>query len=271
MSQIEGILFYGTLILYGAAAGGSLFAFASGKEQAEKATVGLFAAGFVLHTASLAVRGVAAGRFPLSNQFEFASAFSWGIALAFLALRLRYRGKKQVPGVFVLPAAFLVLGYAAMQSREIKALVPALQSSWLTFHVFTAVLAYGAFAAAFGMGILYLGYERVPLPSRSRLPSREQLEGRMYRVILLGFLFLTLVISTGAVWAKQAWGYYWSWDPKETWSFVTWILYALYLHVRRTRKWSGKKAAVFAVIGFLCVIFTFVGVNLWMPGLHSYA
>ena len=106
---------------------------------------------------------------------------------------------------------------------------------------------------------------------RRELPDAEKLDLISYRTVSLGFLFLTLVIVTGAIWAERAWGRYWSWDPKETWSLITWIIYALYLHVRLNRGWKGKKAAWFAVIGFLCVVFTYIGVNTLIPGIHSYA
>lgn len=103
------------------------------------------------------------------------------------------------------------------------------------------------------------------------MPSLERLDLISYRAIALGFLFLTLVMVTGAIWAEQAWGRYWAWDPKETWSFITWIIYAIYLHLRLTKGWSGKRAAIFSVIGFICVLFTYIGVNTLLPSIHSYA
>ena len=102
-------------------------------------------------------------------------------------------------------------------------------------------------------------------------PDKDHLDLLNYRIISLGFLFLTLVIITGAIWAQKAWGRYWTWDPKETWSLVTWIIYAIYLHMRISRGWRGKKAAWFAVIGFICVVFTYIGVNTLIPSIHSYA
>ncbi|MBR5474570.1 MAG: c-type cytochrome biogenesis protein CcsB, partial [Lachnospiraceae bacterium] len=225
--------------------------------------------GFLLHTLAILSRSIGAGRIPLSNQFEFANAFAWGITFAFLVANQRWNMRGL--GSFVTPLVFLIIGYAAMQSREIKALVPALQSNWLTFHVFTAVWSYGAFGVACGIAMLYLCYDRLSQRRKGALPKVEQLDQMIYRTITFGFLFLTIVILTGAIWAKQAWGYYWSWDPKETWALITWFIYAIYLHIRISKGWNGKKVAVFAVIGFVCVIFTFIGVNLLIPGLHSYA
>ena len=223
--------------------------------------------GFVLHTCALIVRTIGAGRLPLSNQYEFATSFAWGIALCYLLFLSRFRFRAL--GAFVLPIVFLVIGYAAMQSREVRALMPALQSSWLAIHVLSAIVSYGAFAVSFGVSLLYLFRESRLL--KDRIPSVDMLDLLSYRAVALGFLFLTFVMVSGAIWAEHAWGSYWSWDPKETWSLVTWIIYAVYLHLRLTRNWQGKGPALFAAIGFICVIFTYIGVNTLLPGIHSYA
>ena len=167
---------------------------------------------------------------------------------------------------------FLVIGYAAMQSKEIHALMPALQSSWLGFHVSTAIIAYGAFGVSCVLGIIFLLRDRMKDSAflDQHIPSREKLDMLGYRSVSLGLLFLTFTIVTGAIWAERAWGSYWSWDPKETWSLVTWLIYAVYLHLRMNRNWRGKTAAVFAVLGFIAVIFTYIGVNTLLPGVHSY-
>lgn len=227
--------------------------------------------GFVVHTAALIVRGIGAGRLPLTNQYEFATSFSWGITLCCLVFMKKYGFRAM--GVFVAPVAFLIIGYAAMQSKEVRELMPALQSNWLAIHVSTAIISYGAFGVAFGVSMLYLFREKMATDQfrREELPALDRLDLISYRAISLGQLFLTLVMLTGAIWAERAWGRYWSWDPKETWSLITWLIYALYLHVRLSRGWKGKRAAYFAVIGFVCVIFTYVGVNILLPGLHSYA
>ena len=178
-----------------------------------------------------------------------------------------------VLGAFAAPVILLVIGYAAMQSREVRALMPALRSSWLGFHVSTAIIAYGSFGVSAVLGLIFLLRERM----RDRgfwdlhVPAREKLDLISYRSVCLGLLFLSFTIITGAIWAEQAWGSYWSWDPKETWSLVTWLIYATYLHLRIRRGWKGKAAAIFAVVGFVCVLFTYVGVNTLLPGVHSYA
>ena len=265
-------------ILFTAAAAGYLLAavlyalfFALKKEKPGVLAGWVLPAAFFLHTAVLLTRTIGAGRLPLSNQYEFATSFAWGIALAFLlfARAPRYRAL----GTFVSPVIFLIIGYAAMQSKQVNELMPALQSNWLAIHVGTAIISYGSFGVAFGGSLLYLMRDRLAGSAFTEkyFPDRDRLDLLNYRVISLGFLFLTLVIITGAIWAQKAWGRYWTWDPKETWSLITWLIYALYLHMRISRGWKGKKAAWFAVIGFLCVLFTYIGVNTWIPSIHSYA
>ena len=267
---VESVCFIAVLAIYLISAA-CYFVFAASKKENFARTVYIvMAAGFALHTLSIAVRGVNAGRLPLTNQFEFATAFSWGIVLCFLIFVKKY--DFSALGTFVAPVVFLVMGYAAMQSRDIHAVMPALQSSWLAFHVCTAIIAYGSFGVSFGVAMVFLFQDRLRggLIAGRHVPDDVTLDTITYRAVSLGFLFLTLCIITGSVWAKRAWGSYWSWDPKETWSLITWIIYAIYLHLRLNKGWKGKKAAVFAAAGFICVIFTYVGVNTLLVGLHSY-
>lgn len=226
--------------------------------------------GFVLHTLAIIIRVIESGRLPFSNQYEFATSFTWGIVLCFLVLHFVY--KFTGVGAFVMPLAFLVMGYASVLPKEIKPLMPALQSGWLYIHVGTAVLSYGAFAVAAGLAAMYIISERknTLATNNSVLPDAEVCDYLSYRVISFGYIMLTLVIVTGAIWAKAAWSRYWGWDPKETWSLVTWLIYSTYLHLRLSRGWKGRSAALFAIIGFVCVIFTFIGVNILLPGIHSY-
>lgn len=267
----ETILFTAAVVAYLAATVLYFVFFSMKKEWAGKWGGHIMVLGFGVHTLALIVRGVGAGRLPLTNQYEFATSFAWGISLCYLFFMKKYGFRAM--GVFVAPVVFLIIGYAAMQSREVNELMPALQSNWLSIHVSTAIISYGAFGVAFGGSMLYLFRGKMAKDEfrRKELPEWDRLDLISYRAISLGFLFLTLVIVTGAIWAERAWGRYWSWDPKETWSLITWIIYALYLHMRLTKGWRGKKAAWFAVIGFICVVFTYIGVNTLLPGLHSYA
>ena len=269
--QIENVLFYATMVFY-LASMILYFVFFALKREKTAVTAGWgLLAGFALHTATLIVRGVGAGRLPLTNQYEFASSFAWGICLC--ALIFLWRFHFQALGAFVTPVIFLVIGYAAMQSKEVRELMPALQSNWLALHVSTAIISYGAFGVSCAVSLMFLLRERMrdnPFWQK-HIPEEKKLDNISYRAVSLGFLFLTFVIITGAIWAESAWGSYWSWDPKETWALITWFIYAIYLHQRIVRGWKGKAAAVFAVLGFVCVIFTYIGVNTLLPGIHSYA
>ena len=212
------------------------------------------------------------GHIPLSNLYESLIFFAWATMAVYLFLELKFRGK--ILGAFVAPVASLIMAYASFGTNtDIEPLVPALQSNWLTAHVITCFLGYGAFAVAFGLGLVYLFRPQSPGPGSlwRHVPGKEVLDTLMYKLILFGFFWLTVGIITGAVWADQAWGSYWSWDPKETWSLITWFIYAAAIHARLTRGWTGKRMAMLAVVGFFAVLFTYFGVNFWLSGLHSYA
>lgn len=265
---VESVTFMAALVAYLVATALYFIYAGARKEWAGKAAYIVLLIGAVLHTVCIVVRGVNAGRLPLTNQYEFASAFAWGIAVCFLVFVKKFQF--DALGTFVAPIIFLVIGYASMQSKEIHALMPALQSSWLGFHVSMAIIGYGAFGVSAGVGMVYLLKDRFRGPLAQRIPDEKKLDRITYRAVALGFLFLTMCMITGAIWARRAWGSYWSWDPKETWSLITWIIYAVFLHLRLRRGVTGKKAAWLAVIGFACVIFTYVGVNTLLSGLHSY-
>lgn len=262
--QFEEAIFLLAFILYTGSAIAFFVHVALKKELAGKLAVWAAVIGFIVHNVAMVLRIIESGRLPFSNQFEFANSFTWGIVLCYLVLHYRY--KFTAVGAFVMPLAFLMMGYASMLPKDIKPLMPALQSGWLNFHVSTAIVSYGSFAVACGLSVMYL----IGLKNDKSSFDREASDYLSYRVIAFGFLMLSLVIITGAIWAKHAWSRYWGWDPKETWSLITWIIYAAYLHLRFNRGWHGKAAAWFAVIGFICVIFTFVGVNILLPGIHSY-
>lgn len=212
------------------------------------------------------------GRIPLTNQYESMVLFAWATASVYLLMELRYRNR--VIGAFVAFIPFLSLGLGSLLfDTTIRPLVPALQSNWLTAHVITCFLGYAAFAASFGVSLLYIVRQRLDPEGRlaKALPSEGLLDHLNYRAIATGFPFLSLGIITGAIWADVAWGTYWSWDPKETWSLITWLIYAAFLHARLSRGWRGKRAAVLSVIGFAATLFTYFGVNFLLSGLHSYA
>ena len=271
MLQAENVLFTIVMLLYFSAMILYFVFIAARKEILSRIAVIVQATGFLLHTAALVCRGIGAGRLPLTNQYEFATSFAWGLCLVSLIFVIRFRFP--VLGAFASPVMFLVIGYAAMQSREVHELMPALRSNWLGFHVSTAIIAYGSFGVSFVLAVIFLLRDRMTEGGflDQHIPDREMLDIISYRSISLGLLFLTFTILTGAIWAERAWGSYWSWDPKETWSLITWIIYAIYLHLRIRRGYEGRAAAVFAAAGFVCVLFTYIGVNTFLPGVNSYS
>ncbi|MEI6154729.1 MAG: cytochrome c biogenesis protein CcsA, partial [Deltaproteobacteria bacterium] len=206
------------------------------------------------------------GHAPLSNFYESLIFYAWciGFVLVILKKRLTF------PIITMMASLIAVgfMGYASISSsveRKIQPLIPALQSNWLHIHVITCFVAYAAFVISFICGLLYL------IKWKNVVPPKEILEEINYRSVMVGFPMLSAGILTGAVWAHYAWGSYWSWDPKETWSLITWIIYALFLHASFVRGWKGKRIAFISIIGFLSVIFTYFGVNFILSGLHSYA
>lgn len=267
---LESGMFYGAIGLYLLSAALYFIFFISRKEKLGNIGSKLIRFAFVFHSLALIFRSIGAGRLPLSNQYEFATSFAWGIALCFIVFETKYDFKAM--GTFVAPIVFIIIGYAAMQNKDVRPLMPALQSKWLSIHVSLAILSYGSFGVGAGVSSMYLLRDKFKEDEfiRKHVPSFEKLDNLSYKAISLGFLLLTLVIVTGAIWAESAWGRYWAWDPKETWSFITWIIYSIYLHVRISKGWKGKKAAMFGLIGFICVLFTYIGVNTLLPSIHSY-
>ena len=251
MLQAENTLFTIVMLLYFAAMILYFVFIAVKRDALSRMAVLLQAAGFVLHTAALICRGVGAGRLPLTNQYEFATCFAWGLCLVSLIFILRFRFP--VLGAFAAPVIFLMIGYAAMQSKEVKELMPALRSNWLGFHVSTAIIAYGSFGVSFVLSVIFLLRDRLKEKGflDQHIPNKEKLDTISYRSVALGLLFLTFTIVTGAIWAERAWGSYWSWDPKETWSLVTWIIYAIYLHQRLRLRWQGKRMAILGIVALV--------------------
>jgi len=222
----------------------------------------LAAIGCMLNFLVLIMRSIMTGRLPLSNGGEFLLGFTWITVVGCLLLELR-KQIKGTGGIVMLMAALFTLAVLILmkgQYSETSPLMPALKSPWLTVHVLTVALAYAGFTLAAGLAFRQFFQTR---------PSRE--DDRIYQIVAASFTLLSLSIVLGAIWAEQAWGSYWTWDPKETWAFITWIIYALYLHLHHKRSWSGEAARLMVILGFLLVLFTFFGVNFLMSGLHSYA
>jgi cytochrome c-type biogenesis protein CcsB len=228
----------------------------------------------VAQTLYIVARYLEAGNTPITSQHEAVVFFAWSTTWAYLSFRWRYTVKNF--GTFVSTLIFALLLISSFSPREIVPLLPALQSYWLPIHAGVSIIAYGFLALAFCGGVMYLLLER-ELKSRrlgyffARLPSLDALDQLNSHCVTTGFIFLTLGIVTGSIWASQAWGAYWQWDPKETWSLITWLLYLVQIHQRFTVGWRGKRAAVMAIVGFASVVFTLWGVNFLLGGLHTYA
>jgi cytochrome c-type biogenesis protein CcsB len=237
---------------------------------------------FIIQTVAIIKRWIESyqmgiGHAPLSNLYESLIFFSWTIALIYIWIEWKTRSR--TIGVFATPFAFLSMAYASFSpdmNTRIQPLMPALQSNWLIAHVLTCFLGYAAFAVSCSLSIMYLikkprsGKKTGSQDITSYFPGIAVLDDLIYQMILVGFLLLTVGIATGSIWAHSAWGTYWSWDPKETWSLITWLLYAALLHARMIKGWHGTRIAWLSIIGFACVLFTYFGVNFILSGLHSY-
>jgi cytochrome c-type biogenesis protein CcsB len=266
-------VYFAAFILY-------LLMMVMGRERLGRLATFVSVAGLLAQSFAIILRWVesyklGAGHAPLSNLYESLIFFAWAIMLLYLILEWRTRNRTL--GVFVTPLAFLAMAYASYSpniSDRIQPLIPALKSNWLIAHVLTCFFGYAAFGLSFGLSIMYLlkqaEHQETDGGLLKRLPDTGILDELNHQMVVIGFLMLSLGIITGSVWAHSAWGSYWSWDPKETWSLITWLVYAALLHSRLVRGWRGKKISILSIVGFSCVLFTYFGVN-YLAGLHSYA
>lgn len=267
------LLFKITLLCYLAASCGYLVYIASGRGTAEKTGRWLIRASFALHCATLTLRFFEAGYTPVANLHESLSFFAWCITGIFLLFDLRYG--LAILGAFLSPLALLLMVVGNVVPRQLAQPSPMLDSWWFPVHVGLAFLGNAIFAIAFIAGVMYLLQERMLKRKRPsalffRLPSLDTLDTLNYRCLTWGFPLMTMGIISGAVWANSTWGSYWRWDPKETWALISWFVYAALLHGRLAIGWRGRRAALLAIIGFLCLLFTFLGVNLLLSDLHSF-
>ena len=220
-------------------------------------------------------RGVSAGRTPLGNMYEFSISGALTFALAYLVIGRKY--DLRWLGLPIAILLLLILGTAVtLLYRPSAPLVPALQSIWLVIHVAAAVTSGGIFLLSNAVASTYLWLDRVERKGErsefaKRFPSLDVLDQLSYRMVAFVFPLWTFAIIAGAIWAEAAWGRYWGWDPKETWAFITWIIYAAYLHSRVTIGWKGTKSAWLGIAGYAAIIFNFFVINIWVTGLHSYA
>jgi cytochrome c-type biogenesis protein CcsB len=241
----------------------------------------LTCAGLIVHIASVATRGLSEHRVPWGNMYEFIAAITCAAVLVLVLGAFRFRA--YYLGLFVLLPVVLALAVDVMWIyTPAGQLVPALQSYWIAIHVTAMIIAIGMYIFGAVTTVIYLlsarherrvaaGQEAASAGIMGLLPGAATLDRLAYRAILFAFPAWTFAVIAGAIWADHAWGRYWGWDPKETWSFITWLVYAAFLHARATAGWRGRRAAYIQLFGFACLMFNLVGVNLWITGLHSYA
>jgi len=241
-----------------------------------RAAMALTVIAWVLHVGAAVFRGVAAGRVPWANMFEFTLTATAIIVGVFLVVQL-WQDIRFI-GAFVTGFVLIALGVATVNFYvDVVPLPPSLQSAWLVIHVFVASLGTGFFALGAALSVVQLLQARreagkaVSLRFLDTLPSAEKLENMAYRMIVVGFVFWTFTLIAGAIWANRAWGRYWGWDVKEVWTFVIWTIFAGYIHARSTRGWRGVPSAWLAIVGFSAVLFNYTIVNLFFNGLHSYS
>lgn len=229
--------------------------------------------------AGVIARGFSAGRVPWGNMYEYSISSALAIAAVYLIMSIK-RDLRWL-GVFVVGAVLLTLGAAVtVLYTDSAQLVPALKSVWLVIHVLAAIICGGAFTIGAAITVMYLVRDRAEQKANgaavtgwfaSRVPDAQRLDQMAYRINAFVFPLWTFAVIAGAIWAENAWGRYWGWDPKETWAFITWVIYAGYLHARATAGWRGRKAAVICLLGFVAFIINYFGVNFFASGLHSYA
>ena len=251
-----------------------LFVFGTVFKSDKALNAGLWVAltGLAPHAVAIGIRWVAVGHGPYLGFYEVVSSYAFASVVA-LGLIAWMRPKLKIVGVLLMPVAVLMLGGAMLAPKSPLEITAKLASYWLTIHVAFAKLSYMSFIAAFALALLFLWRERrgefKEDSMLSRLPSQAAVDDLSFRFIGVGFIFLSIMIVAGAIWANESWGRYWGWDPIETWSLISWILYAGYLHVRLTLGWQGRKAAWYAAAALPIVLFTLIGVPVLYQSIHG--
>jgi len=255
---------------------------AYGRSPSLRVAVALTVVAWLLHLAADVTRGLAAGRVPWANMYEFALTGTLIITSVYLLVLVVSKHDLRFLGTFVTGLVLVLLGIATVNFYvSVVPLPPALQSAWLVIHVFVATSAVGFLALGFALSVVQLMQARresIAASGRAAkqsflatLPDSATLENLAYRVIIIGFILWTFTLMAGAIWAEAAWGRYWGWDTKEVWTFIIWVVYAGYIHARATRGWRGSRSAWLAIIGFSTVLFNFTVVNIFFSGFHAYS
>jgi len=270
--SLEIILMWGAITGYAVSSAAFVIGSVFVKERALKVAQYAALAGIVFHLGAIAVRWVRIGHGPYLGFYEVASLLALMTVGFFIWLSWRYPGLR-VAGIVVMPIAFLMLGAALLVSRDAQEITGTLASYWLAIHVAFANLAYGSYLAAFALSSAYLlrdaGRGRRLAGLLERFPEQDVIDGLTFRFVGAGFIFQGVMIASGAIWANEAWGRYWGWDPMETWSLIAWAVYAIYLHLTLTMGWRGKRAAWVAVVSLPVIVFSLLGVPVLYNSIHG--
>ena len=267
------LLFKASLLVYFVATLLYLIGVIARREPLGRVAKWVLIGGFLVHCLTLGARWLATGLTPAASLYEALSFFAWALVGIYLLFDLRYR--IAVLGAFVCPLALVLMIGGSAAPKQVPAINPVLDSWWFPVHVTLAFLGYAVFSVAAMAGVMYLLQERRVKAKKFsglfyRLPSLDTLDSINYKCLSFGFPLMTMGIISGAIWGNTAWGGYWRWDPKETGALMVWFLYAALLHGRLTIGWRGRRAAIFAILGFVCLLFTFLGVNLLLGGQHTF-
>ena len=236
-------------------------------EKVVLAALWLSLAGLVPHAIAIGLRWAQTGHAPYLGFYEVVSSYAFAAVLA-LGVIAWIKPQMRVVGLAIMPVALLMIGGAMLAPKAALGMTPTLASYWLTIHVTFAKLSYSSFIAAFAIALVYLLRERRP-DLLATLPDQSTLDDLTFRFAAVGFIFLSVMIVAGAIWANEAWGRYWAWDPIETWSLISWIVYAGFLHTRLTLGWKGSRSAWFAVVALPVMVFTLIGVPLVYKSIHG--
>lgn len=264
-------LFLAAIGLYAASTVVYVAAFVFKKEK--WFTVALWPAlvGLVPHSASILLRWIAAGHGPYINRYEVFSSCTWTIVTFFLLIQVRFRAVRYT-GPVTMGVSFLLMGFALMSSREPVPLPPSLESYWLVVHIIFAKLSLGSYLVATGLAVTHLLKERHRSgegPFWIKIAAPEFLDDLSYRFVAFGFVFTGMMIAAGSIWGNKAWGRYWGWDPVEIWSLVIWLAYGIYLHLRITYKWNGRRSSISAIVCFVICILSFFIMPMVSETIHS--
>ncbi|HWR26634.1 MAG TPA: c-type cytochrome biogenesis protein CcsB [candidate division Zixibacteria bacterium] len=275
MGQIDNVMYLTATTFYAISSILYIYCLVFKKEDRIKYALTGAVAGLLFHSVSIALRWIETGHGPYINMYEVLSKYAWFSVAIFLIIQQKYE-KIKIAGFIVMPVTFLIMGVGLTYSRDIEMIPASLRSYWLIAHVVFANLAFGSILVAVGVAALYIlkvrhsmALEKKDDSFYERLPELKVMDELMYQFVAAGLLFLTIMIGSGAIWANQTWGRYWGWDPIETWSLISWFMYAISLHLRVNVGWSGKRFAWFIIFSIFVLAFSLLGVGAVYSGLHT--